>query len=285
MANMTVRDMLEAGVHFGHQLRRWNPKMRPFIWGDKNGVHIINLQRTAQLFQSARNFASKLGQRGEKILFVGTKRQAQEVIMQEATAAKLPYVNHRWLGGMLTNFATIKISIERVGKIEARLDVGSVERLTKKEVIRLERERDKLLRNIGGVREMEKLPAAIFIVDTVKEHIAVREAKRLGIPVIALVDTNSNPDPIDYPIPSNDDAIRAIRLFTHAIAEAYTDGASLQRDSFMREMGVQSRNDVDIIVRGGDAPADEGATAAAEIVAAAETTPTEAEAAEPAAGE
>jgi small subunit ribosomal protein S2 len=272
MATVKMRDMLEAGVHFGHQQRRWNPKMKAYIWGVKNGVHIINLQLTARLLVDALNFVSKLGQRGERILFVGTKRQAQDVITQEAQRANQPYVNYRWLGGMLTNFTTIKMSIDRVGRIEESLSVGHVERLTKKEVIKLERERDKLLRNIGGLRDMVKLPAAIFVVDTVKEHIAIKEAKRLKIPIIALVDTNSNPEDVDYPIPSNDDAIRAIRLFASALATAHGEGANLQKENFIREMAGQVNTaDVDVIVRKGesdDAPAAAAPAAAAPEAAA-----------------
>ncbi len=254
MAEVTMRDMLEAGAHFGHQNRRWNPKMKPYIWGSKNGVYIINLQKTARLFRSAIDFVGKLGQHGDQLLFVGTKRQAQEVIAEEASRCKQPYVNHRWLGGMLTNFRTIKTSIERIGEIEKSLDVGNVEKLTKKEVTRLERERDKLLRNLGGLREMPRLPGAIFIVDTVKEHLAVEEARRLGIPIVALVDTNSDPDVVSYPIPSNDDAIRAIKLFTAAIADAYISGAAAHKDTFVREMagggrGARAEQDVEVVRR------------------------------------
>ena len=269
---VSMRDMLEAGVHFGHQARRWNPRMKPFIWGERNGVHILDLKQTAQLFSDAMNFVGRIGQKGGKVLFVGTKRQAQEVIVQEAERTKQPFVNHRWLGGMLTNFATIKMSIERLEKVEGMLSVGSVERLTKKEVIRLERERDKLVRNIGGVREMDKLPAAVFVVDTVKEHIAVSEARRLNIPIVALVDTNSDPTKVDYPIPSNDDAIRAIRLFTAALADAHSEGASLQKDAFVREQGGSRASDVDVIVR----KAEDEPVAEAAASESAEAAPTEA---------
>jgi small subunit ribosomal protein S2 len=283
MSKVSMRDMLEAGVHFGHQARRWNPRMKPFIWGERNGVHILDLKQTAQLFSDALNFVSRIGQKGGKVLFVGTKRQAQEVIVQEAERSKQPFVNHRWLGGMLTNFTTIKMSIERLGKVEGMLSVGNVERLTKKEVIRLERERDKLVRNIGGVREMEKLPSAVFIVDTVKEHIAVAEARRLKIPIVALVDTNSNPTEVDYPIPSNDDAIRAIRLFTAALADAHADGAALQKESFIRDQGGSRAADVDVIVRKVEEDKAEAAPAAAAL--AAEAPATDAPAAEEAAAE
>ena len=278
MATVTMRDMLEAGVHFGHQTQRWNPKMRPYIYGAKNGVYIINLQITSRLLRDALDFASRLGQKGDQILFVGTKRQAQEVVRQEAERCKQPYVAHRWLGGMLTNFRTIRTSLDRITEIEKKLSVGQVERLTKKEVIRFERELTKLTRNLGGVREMPKLPGAVFIVDTVKEHLALGEARRLGIPVIALSDTNSDPTHVDYPIPSNDDAIRAIRLFARAVADAYLEGASLHKDDLAREFSSSAsgeERDVDVVIRKADDSAAKADDAAASTEAAAE------EAAEP----
>ena len=278
MATVTMRDMLEAGVHFGHQTQRWNPKMRPYIYGAKNGVYIINLQITSRLLRDALDFASRLGQKGDQILFVGTKRQAQEVVRQEAERCKQPYVAHRWLGGMLTNFRTIRTSLDRITEIEKKLSVGQVERLTKKEVIRFERELTKLTRNLGGVREMTKLPGAVFIVDTVKEHLALGEARRLGIPVIALSDTNSDPTHVDYPIPSNDDAIRAIRLFARAVADAYLEGASLHKDDLAREFSSSAsgeERDVDVVIRKADDSAAKADDAAASPEAAAE------EAAEP----
>ncbi len=278
MATVTMRDMLEAGVHFGHQTQRWNPKMRPYIYGAKNGVYIINLQITSRLLRDALDFASRLGQKGDQILFVGTKRQAQEVVRQEAERCKQPYVAHRWLGGMLTNFRTIRTSLDRITEIEKKLSVGQVERLTKKEVIRFERELTKLTRNLGGVREMPKLPGAVFIVDTVKEHLALGEARRLGIPVIALSDTNSDPTHVDYPIPSNDDAIRAIRLFARAVADAYLEGASLHKDDLAREFSSSAsgeERDVDVVIRKADDSAAKADDAAASPEAAAE------EAAEP----
>ncbi|MBD88873.1 MAG: 30S ribosomal protein S2 [Deltaproteobacteria bacterium] len=278
MATVTMRDMLEAGVHFGHQTQRWNPKMRPYIYGAKNGVYIINLQITSQLLRDALDFASRLGQKGDQILFVGTKRQAQEVVRQEAERCKQPYVAHRWLGGMLTNFRTIRTSLDRITEIEKKLSVGQVERLTKKEVIRFERELTKLTRNLGGVREMPKLPGAVFIVDTVKEHLALGEARRLGIPIIALSDTNSDPTHVDYPIPSNDDAIRAIRLFARAVADAYLEGASLHKDDLAREFSSSTsgeERDVDVVIRKADDSAAKADDAAASTEVAAE------EAAEP----
>jgi len=251
MSNVGMRDMLEAGVHFGHQVHRWNPKMRPFLWGQKNGIHIINLQKTVTCFRSALDFMSQIAKNGDKVLYVGTKRQAQEIIEQEAGRARQPYVVNRWLGGMLTNFQTIRSSIDRIEEIEKLLDVGNVEKLVKKEVNMLEREREKLLRNLGGIREMKKIPGAIFVIDTVKEHLAIDEAKKLKIPVIALVDSNSDPAPIDFPIPSNDDAIRALTLFTKALSDAYLAGAAAHKETFQRDFAPTSSKDVDVVVRGG----------------------------------
>ncbi|HRE89312.1 MAG TPA: 30S ribosomal protein S2 [Myxococcota bacterium] len=245
-----MRDMLEAGVHFGHQVHRWNPKMKPFLWGQKNGIHIINLQKTVTCFRAALDYISSVAKDGNKVLFVGTKRQAQEIIEQEAGRARQPYVVNRWLGGMLTNFQTIRSSVERIEEIEKLLDVGNVEKLVKKEVNMLERERDKLLRNLGGIRDMKKLPAAIFVIDTVKEHLAIDEAKKLGLKVIALVDSNSDPTRVDFPIPSNDDAIRALTLFTHALTDAYLAGAAMHKESFQRDYVPTAAKDVDVVVRG-----------------------------------
>ena len=220
VSTISMRDLLVAGVHFGHQTARWNPKMAPYIYGARDGVHIINLGKTLRLFRDAMHFCSRLVSNGGQILYIGTKRQAQEVIAEEAGRAKQPYVTHRWLGGMLTNYKTIRQSLDRLEEIEKNLAEGSVERLTKKEIIQFERERDKLLKNLGGIREMKGLPAAVFVVDPNREKIAIREARRLKIPIIGLCDTNCDPDDIDYPIPGNDDAIRAIRLFAAAIADA-----------------------------------------------------------------
>ncbi len=269
MATVTMRDMLEAGSHFGHQTGRWNPKMRRYIYGSKNGVHIINLQLTARLLKDALDFVSRLGQKGEQVLFVGTKRQAQEVIEQEAARCRQPYVAYRWLGGMLTNYRTIKISLERMNEVEKSLSPGIVERLPKKEVIQLERQLAKLKRNLGGIREMPKLPGAVFIIDTVKEHIAVKEATTLGIPIVALVDTNSDPDETSYPIPSNDDAIRSIRLFTAAIANAYIEGAALHKerrsqDDLGTHGGASTAAAVDVVRKGGAVEAAEAAETSSE---------------------
>ena len=234
MATIGMRDMLEAGVHFGHQTKRWNPKMRPYIYTARNGVYIINLQKTLRMFNDAQRFVQGVVGHGDSVLFVGTKRQAQDVIQDEATRAKMPYVTNRWLGGMLTNFRTIRQSIERIDAIDALLAEGSVEKLQKKEVLRLEKERDKLLRALGGIREMQRLPTALFVVDPNKEHIAVAEANRLGIPVIALVDTNCDPDLVNFVIPANDDSIRGIRLFAGAIADACLEGAQTHKEELIR---------------------------------------------------
>jgi small subunit ribosomal protein S2 len=224
LVEIKMRDLLEAGVHFGHQTRRWNPKMKRFIFGKRNGIYIIDLQRTLVLFRQAAEFASDLGRQGRRILFVGTKRQAQDVIEEEARRCGQFYVTHRWLGGTLTNFVTIRASVERLKDIESRLGDESSP-LTKKEKLRLDREREKMTRNLEGIREMTSLPDAVFIVDPKKEHIGVAEANKLGIPIIAIVDTNCDPEEVDFTIPGNDDAIRSIRLFASKIADAYLEGA------------------------------------------------------------
>ncbi len=225
MAHVSMKQLLEAGVHFGHQTRRWNPKMKPYIFGARNGIYIIDLQKTVRYFRTAYNFLSDTVKNGDKILFVGTKKQAQDSISEEAQRCEQYFVNNRWLGGMLTNFVTIKGSIDRLKKIEAMAEDGTYDLLTKKEVLQLERERAKLERSLGGIKGMTKLPGALFVIDPKKEHIAVKEARKLGIPVVAVVDTNCDPDDIDYIIPGNDDAIRAIRLFASRMADACLDGA------------------------------------------------------------
>ena len=234
MAEITMRAMLEAGAHFGHQAKRWNPKMKPYIYTTRNGIHIIDLQQTIQLWKRAEQFVRSIAARGEHVLFVGTKRQAQEIIEREAKRAHMPYVTHRWLGGTLTNFRTIRQSIQRLVDIEEMLDEHNIEKLPKKEVLRLEKQHDKLERNLGGIREMERLPAALFVVDPKKEAIAVAEAVRLGIAVVAIVDTNCDPDPITYPIPANDDAIRSIELFTTGIADAVLAGIQEHKERMLR---------------------------------------------------
>lgn len=224
MATVTMRDMLKAGVHFGHQTRFWNPKMKPFIFGARNKIHIINLEKTLPMFQEALAFANKSAAENSKILFVGTKRAAQQTIAEEAQRCGMPYVDHRWLGGMLTNWKTIRQSINRYRDLEAQAADGTFEMLTKKEALMREREMDKLERSIGGIKDMGGLPDAMFVVDVDHEDIAVKEARKLGIPVIGVVDTNSDPDGIDYIVPGNDDAIRAVQLYVRAVADAIIEG-------------------------------------------------------------
>jgi small subunit ribosomal protein S2 len=224
MAKSTMRQMLEAGVHFGHQTRYWNPKMGPFIFGKRNNIHIINLEHSLPMFNDALNFVSKLASQKGRILFVGTKRAAQDAIREDAERAGMPYVNRRWLGGMLTNFQTVRQSIKRLDNIQEMIDSGKTEGLKKKEVLDLTREQEKLEKSIGGIRKMGGLPDAMFVIDVEHERIAIQEAKKLGIPVIAVVDTNSNPDDVDYVIPGNDDSMRAIRLYTANIADAILEG-------------------------------------------------------------
>ncbi len=257
-APITMRQLLEAGVHFGHQTKRWNPKMRPFIFGARNGIHIIDLQHTVQLFLRAYQFVVETVAGGHSVLFVGTKKQAQEVIQEEAKRAGMFHVTNRWLGGTLTNFRTVKGSIDRLRAIEKMGEDGTFERLTKKEVLELERERIKLEKTLGGIKAMGGLPGALFVVDAKKEHIAVSEARKLEIPVIAIADTNCDPDLIDYLIPGNDDAIRAVKLFTGKIADACLIGARLgkeraiqQRDK--RESG-EERAETIRVQSGGDGP-------------------------------
>ncbi len=224
MPEVTMRELLEAGVHFGHQTRRWNPKMRPYIFGKRNGIYIIDLQKAMACLRETLKMVRQMGHQGRTILFVGTKRQARQVIKEEARHCRQFFMTHRWLGGTLTNFVTIRASIERLRDIESRM-AEEESPLTKKERLRLERERVKMERNLEGIREMDKLPDALFVVDPKREHIAVSEANKLGIPVIAIVDTNCDPEEIDYVIPGNDDAIRTIRLISAQIADAYREGS------------------------------------------------------------
>ncbi|MBI3180100.1 MAG: 30S ribosomal protein S2 [Deltaproteobacteria bacterium] len=227
MSEISMREMLEAGVHFGHQTNRWNPKMKPYIFGARNGIYIIDLQKTVPLFNTAYEFLVHTVADGDKVLFVGTKKQAQEVIDEQAKRAVQYYVNNRWLGGTLTNYRTIKESIDRLRGIEKMATDGTFDKLTKKEVLRLTREKAKLEKNLGGIKDMTKLPGAVFVVDTKKEHIAVAEARKLKIPVVAIVDTNCDPDEIDYLIPGNDDAIRSIRMFVTKAADACVEGSAI----------------------------------------------------------
>lgn len=226
MANITMKELLEAGVHFGHQTKRWNPKMKPYIFGARNGIYIIDLQKTVRLFKNAYNYVKDAAQAGETILFVGTKKQAQDAISEEAQRCGMYFVNHRWLGGMLTNFATVKQSIDRVKRLDAMFTEGNTEGYTKKELLKLSKDREKLEKTLGGIKGLTKLPGLIFVVDPKNEEIAVTEARKLGIPVVGIVDTNCDPDFIDYVIPGNDDAIRAIRLLTGKIADAVNEGVA-----------------------------------------------------------
>jgi small subunit ribosomal protein S2 len=225
---LTIKDMLEAGVHFGHQTNRWNPKMKPFIFGEKNGIYIIDLQQTHKLFQTAYAFVRDTVASGESVLFVGTKRQAVGIVEEESNRCGMFYVTQRWLGGMLTNFLTIQKSIGRLKKLEAARTDGTHERLKKKEVLLMEKDCEKLDKYLSGIKGMDSLPGCVFVLDTRIQHITVKEANRLGIPVVAIVDTNCDPQGIDYPIPGNDDAIRSIKLFTAQIADACLEGSQLR---------------------------------------------------------
>jgi small subunit ribosomal protein S2 len=240
---ITMKQLLEAGVHFGHQTKRWNPKMKPYIFGARNGIYIIDLQKTVGLARSALRFVSDAVAKGGSVLFVGTKKQAQDAIREEASRSAMFHVTNRWLGGTLTNFKTVKQGIDRLKTIEKMAADGTYERLPKKEVASLEREREKLEKNLGGIKEMSRLPAALFVIDTKKEDIAVREANRLGIPVVAVVDTNCDPEGIDYVIPGNDDAIRSIRLFTGKIAEACVEGKA-RHQAYVAEHGGREETHV-----------------------------------------
>jgi len=231
MAALTMKELLEAGVHFGHQTKRWNPKMQKYIFGERNGIYIIDLQKTLKKFREAYAFVRDLSAGGGSVLFIGTKKQAQDTVFEEANRCAMFYVNQRWLGGTLTNFQTIRKSIGRLKKIEEMKEVGEFERLPKKEALELDREREKLEKALIGIKSMETLPSAVFIIDPRKEKIAVAEAQRLGIPIVAIVDTNCDPTGIDYPVPGNDDAIRAVRLITARIADAILEGrGTLSKD-------------------------------------------------------
>lgn len=227
MPSISMKELLEAGVHFGHQTKRWNPKMKEYIFGERNGIYIIDLQKTLKLFKDAMRFVGEMAAQGKNVMFVGTKRQAQEAIAEEATRCGMYYINNRWLGGLLTNFLTVKGSIKRLRELETMSTEGTWGSRSKKEISRLERERKHLSQNLAGIKDMPGLPDLIFVVDSSKESIAVKEAKRLGIPVVGVVDTNCDPDEVDYVIPGNDDALRAIKLFTSKIADAVIEGRAL----------------------------------------------------------
>ena len=227
MPNLVMKDLLEAGVHFGHQTKRWNPKMKNYVYGARNGIYIIDLQKTLQMARDAADFASKVTSEGKKVLFVGTKKQARDIVMQEAQRGEQFVVSNRWLGGTLTNYQTIKASIDHLKKYNAMKESGEFDALNKKHLARIEKHRSKLEKNLGGIKDMRKLPGALFVVDPSKEHTAILEAKTLGIPVIAVVDTNCDPTGVDYVIPGNDDAIKSIRLFCSLIAEACLEGGKI----------------------------------------------------------
>jgi small subunit ribosomal protein S2 len=239
LANITMKELLEAGVHFGHQTKRWNPKMKEYIFGERNGIYIIDLQKTLKMFKEASKFIADLATQGRIILFVGTKRQAQDAVAEEATRANSFYVNQRWLGGLLTNWVTVQKSVKRLKELDEMATDGRYELLPKKEVIKLERERKHLQANLAGIKNMSRLPDAIFVIDSNKEQIAVREARKLGIPVVAVVDTNCDPSEVDYVIPGNDDALRAIRLFASKIADSVVEGSQLLSDKQTADMAAE----------------------------------------------
>ena len=239
MTEIKMQDMLAAGMHFGHQTHRWNPKMRPYIFGARNKIHIIDLDKTLPLFRRACQAVTETVASGGRVLFVGTKKQAQDIVREEAERCRMFYVNHRWLGGMLTNFQTIKNSIDRLKRIEAMQEDGTITQYKKKEALMLERQAEKLRRNLGGIKEMKSLPDMVFVVDPKREEIAVDEARRLGIPVVAITDTNCDPDLIDHIIPGNDDAIKSIKLVCAAIADAVIEGIEA-RDRSGEESGEEA---------------------------------------------
>ena len=249
MPQITMRQMLEAGVHFGHQTRYWNPKMGPYIFGARGKIHIINLEKTVPLFNDAMNFLSGIAQKRGMILFLGTKRSARDSIKEEAERCGMPYMNQRWLGGTLTNFATVKKSVQRLKELEAAESDGTFEKLVKHEVLSLRRERDKKLASLGGIKEMNRLPDALFVIDIGHEDIAIKEARKLGIPVVAVVDTNYDPELVDYAIPGNDDAIRAVQLYTRAAADAVLEGKAAAP-----QVGVRDEDMVELDAEGNPVP-------------------------------
>jgi len=265
MPQVTMRQMLEAGVHFGHQTRYWNPKMAPYIFGARGKIHIINLEKTVPLFTDAMNFLSGIAMKRGSVLFIGTKRSAREPMKEEATRCGMPYMTQRWLGGTLTNFATVKKSVARLKELEAGETDGTFEKLVKHEVLGLRREREKLLASLGGIKEMNRLPDALFVIDIGHEDIAIKEAKKLGIPVIAVVDSNYDPALVDYPIPGNDDAIRAVQLYARAAADAVLEGkAAAPNSAAVREDEFAEGDDRNKGPRGRGAPARKPAAAAAD---------------------
>jgi small subunit ribosomal protein S2 len=253
LATITMKELLEAGVHFGHQTKRWDPRMKEYIFGERNGIYIIDLQKTLKMFKEASKFVTELAASGKVILFVGTKRQAQDAIAEEASRCGMFYINQRWLGGLLTNWVTVQKSVKRLQELDEMATDGRYDLLTKKEVIRLERERKHLQANLAGIKAMRRLPDAIFVVDSSNEAIAVKEARKLGIPVVAVVDTNCDPTVVDYVIPGNDDALRAIRLFTSKIADSVAEGVATMGDKTVDLAGVSG--DLQVAAEG-QAPAE-----------------------------
>ncbi|HSS97908.1 MAG TPA: 30S ribosomal protein S2 [Terriglobales bacterium] len=241
MANITMKELLEAGVHFGHQTKRWNPRMKEYIFGERNGIYIIDLQKTLKMFKEASKFIQDMAAAGKTVLFVGTKRQAQDAIAEEAKRCGMFYVNQRWLGGLLTNWVTVQKSVKRLKELDEMATDGRYELLPKKEVIKLERERKHLEANLAGIKNMTRLPDVVFVIDSNKEQIAVREARKLGIPVVAVVDTNCDPTEVDYVIPGNDDALRAIRLFTSKISDSAAEGVQMIDDKQMADIQAASQ--------------------------------------------
>ncbi|HXW92490.1 MAG TPA: 30S ribosomal protein S2 [Terriglobales bacterium] len=258
MANITMKELLEAGVHFGHQTKRWNPKMKEYIFGERNGIYIIDLQKTLKMFKEASKFVQDLAAEGKIILFVGTKRQAQDAIAEEATRCGCFYVNQRWLGGLLTNWVTIQKSVKRLKELDEMATDGRYELLPKKEVIKLERERKHLQANLAGIKNMTRLPDTLFVIDSNKEQIAVREARKLGIPVVAVVDTNCDPSEVDYVIPGNDDALRAIRLFATKIADSVSEGAQLMSEKQAADLAAAVGNAQQPAATATEAPSEGG---------------------------
>jgi len=244
LATITMKELLEAGVHFGHQTKRWNPRMKEYIFGERNGIYIIDLQKTLKMFKEASKYVTDLALEGKTILFVGTKRQAQDAIAEEATRCGMFYINQRWLGGLLTNWTTVQKSVKRLQELDEMATDGRYDLMTKKEVIKLERERKHLQANLAGIKNMRRLPDALFVVDSNNETIAVKEARKLGIPVVAVVDTNCDPTLVDYIIPGNDDALRAIRLFTSKVADSIVEGVQMSGDKAQAELaGVTASAD------------------------------------------
>ncbi len=252
MAVVTMKNLLESGVHFGHQVKRWDPRMKKYIFAERNGIHIIDLQKTIAAIKDGYDEVRKVTAAGKSVLFVGTKKQAQQAVQKEAERCGMFYVNNRWLGGMLTNFSTIKKSLQRLKKIEKMEIDGTFENLTKKEVAALQKEKSKLEKNLGGIKEMKELPGCIFIIDTHKEQLAVAEARRMGIPIIAVVDTNCNPEGIDFPIPGNDDAIRAISLFTSIIANAVIESDNEAGLKILENLNDDEEVTTDAVVKNED---------------------------------